>query len=94
MPRVGMSEQAGRDLEKIFDHLASFDAKSAATTVREIEHALETLGQNPMIGRPAPPDRRELLIGKRKHGYTATYRYEAGDELVLITSIRSQHQSP
>lgn len=94
MPVVGLSEIAKNDLEKIFDHLASFDAKNALSRVVEIEHALSMLATSPMIGRPIASNRRELLIGKRKNGYIATYHYVAGDKLVLITSIRSQHQAP
>ncbi|MYN28845.1 type II toxin-antitoxin system RelE/ParE family toxin [Duganella levis] len=93
MPAVGLSESAENDLEKIFDHLALFDAKNASSRVGEIEQALSMLAANPMIGRPVSPSRRELLIGKRKNGYIATYQYVTGDKLVLVTAIRSQHQA-
>jgi len=47
-----------------------------------------------MIGRSVSGSIRQLLIGKRAHGYVATYRYIAGGGLVMVMSIRSQRQFP
>lgn len=91
MPRVDLTHDADNDLEKIFEHLARFDAKNAAAKIREIHRELGVLAQSPMIGRPLSGDIRELLIGKRPHGYAARYRYTRGG-IVLVLSIRSQRQ--
>ena len=91
MPRVDLTHDADNDLEKIFDYLARFDPINAAAQVREIHRELNALAQSPMIGRPLSGDIRELLIGKRPHGYAARYRYTRGG-IVLILSIRSQRQ--
>jgi len=41
------------------------------------------LEHNPMIGRPANNDKRELVIGRSSHGYVALYRYIAEIDTVL-----------
>lgn len=92
MPRVDLTHDADNDLEKIFDYLAQFDTKNAAAKVLEIHRELNVLAQSPMIGRPLSSNIRELLIGKRPHGYTARYRYTSGSSVVLVLSIRSQRQ--
>jgi len=94
MPRVVLARDADDDLDKIFDYLAQFDAKNAAARVKEIRRELEVLAHSPMIGRSVSGSIRQLLIGKRAHGYVATYRYIAGGGLVMVMSIRSQRQFP
>jgi plasmid stabilization system protein ParE len=92
MPRVELTHGANNDLEKIFDHLAAFNATKAAASIADIRHAFAILSLSPMIGRLIYGDLRELLIGRRKQAYVAKYRYVPGSELVLILSIRSQRQ--
>ena len=40
----------------------------------EIIQAIDVLEHNPLIGRPFSADTRELVIGRRSHGYVALYR--------------------
>jgi plasmid stabilization system protein ParE len=42
MPRVELTHGANNDLEKIFDHLAGFNAIKAAASIADIRHAFES----------------------------------------------------
>ena len=48
---------------------------------------------NPMIGRPANNDKRELVIGRRSHGYVALYRYIGEIDTVFVLAVRSQKEA-
>lgn len=47
---------------------------------------------NPQIGHPANNDKRELVIGRRSHGYVALYRYVAEVDTVFVLAVRSQRE--
>ena len=51
------------------------------------------LEQNPLIGRPVPDDKRELVIGRRSRGYVALYRYVAKIDTVFVLALRSQREA-
>ena len=51
------------------------------------------LERNPLIGRPAREDLRELVIGRRAHGYVALYRYVTELDTVFVLAIRGQKES-
>ena len=61
--------------------------------IREIIEALNVLEHNPMIGRPAKNDKRELVIGRDSHGYVALYRYIAEIDTVFVLAVRSQQEA-
>jgi plasmid stabilization system protein ParE len=61
--------------------------------IREIIEAFNVLEYNPMIGRPANNDKRELVIGHRSHGYVALYRYVVEVDTVFILAVRSQQEA-
>ena len=44
-----------------------------------------------MIGRPVSNDKRELVIGRRSHGYVALHRYLV--EVDTVLALRSPWQA-
>ena len=59
----------------------------------EIIQAIGVLEHNPLIGRPFSADTRELVIGRRSHGYVALYRYVEQIDTVFVLAIRSQREA-
>jgi plasmid stabilization system protein ParE len=93
MPEVQLSPEIGDDLERILVHLVKHAADHAAERVREIVDALDVLETNPLIGRPAPGDTRELIIGRGARGYVALYRYVERPDTVFVLAVRSQREA-
>ena len=83
----------GDDFDRILDHLAQYQVENPALRIREIIEAFNVLEYNPMIGRPANNDKRELVIGHRSHGYVALYRYVVEIDTVFILAVRSQQEA-
>ena len=54
---------------------------------------VEILEQNLLIGRPVANSERELVIGRRSHGYVALYRYVHEIDTVFVLAIRSQREA-
>lgn len=93
MSRIELAAEVGADFDRILDHLAQYQVENPALRVREIIEALNVLEHNPMIGRPANNDKRELVIGRRSHGYVALYRYVAEVDTVFVLAVRSQQEA-
>jgi toxin ParE1/3/4 len=93
MSRVEIAPEVGDDFERILDHLAQYDADNAAARIRDIIEAFNVLESNPLIGRPAPGNKRELIIGRRSRGYAALYRYVPEIDTVFILALRSQQEA-
>lgn len=93
MSRIELAPEVGDDLDRIFDHLAHYQAADAPGRIREIIQAIGVLEQNPLIGRPVHTDQRELVIGRRSHGYVALYRYVAEIDTVFVLALRSQREA-
>ena len=93
MSRIELAPEVGDDLDRIFDHLAHCDAADAPSRIGEIIQAIAVLEQNPLIGRPVPRDKRELVIGRRSRGYVALYRYVAEIDMVFVLALRSQREA-
>ena len=55
--------------------------------------AIEVLVKNPLIGRRVANSKRELVIGRRSHGYVALYRYVPEIDTVFVLAIRSQREA-
>jgi plasmid stabilization system protein ParE len=91
--RVELAPEAGDDFDRIFDHLADHDLEHAVARVGEIIEALNVLETNPEIGRPAPRDKRELVIGRGSRGYVALYRYVPELDTAFVLAIRSQREA-
>lgn len=93
MSRVEVAPEGGDDFDRILDHLAQYDAENAPARIREIIQAFNVLETNPLIGRPAPGEKRELIIGRRSRGYVALYRYVPEIDTVFILAVRSQREA-
>lgn len=93
MSRVEAAPQVSDDFDRILDHLAQHDVESAPARIRELIQAFNVLETNPLIGRPAPGNKRELVIGRRSRGYVALYRYVPEIDTVFILAVRSQREA-
>jgi len=93
MSHIELASEVGDDFERILDHLAQYQIENPALRIREIIEAINVLEHNPMIGRPANNDKRELVIGRRSHGYVALYRYIVEIDTVFVLAVRSQKEA-
>lgn len=93
MARIELAPELADDLERILDHLVRHDIRDAGARMHEIIQAFDVLETNPLIGRPAANDKRELIIGRRSRGYVALYRYLPEVDTVFILALRSQREA-
>ncbi len=93
MARIEIAPEVSDDFDRIFDHLAQYDLDNAAARIRDIIEAFNVLETNPLIGRPAPGNKRELIIGRRARGYVALYRYVPEIDTVFILALRRQREA-
>jgi len=93
MARVEIAAGVADDFERIVDHLERHAASDAPTRIRGIVQAIAVLEQNPLIGRPAARDKRELVIGRGARGYVALYRYLVEIDTVFVLAVRSQREA-
>jgi plasmid stabilization system protein ParE len=91
--RIEVAPEVGDDSERIFDYLSEYDTGNVARRIREIIHAFDVLESNPLIGRPALGNKRELIIGRRSRGYVAMYRYVPEIDTVFILALRSRREA-
>lgn len=92
MAGVRLAPGVIEDLDRIVEHLHRHEVEGAGARVAEIISAFDVLTDNPLIGRPAGAERRELLIGRGSHGYVALYRFLPMIDTVLILAIRAQRE--
>lgn len=93
MSRIELAPEVGADFDRILDHLAQYRVEDSTSRIREIVAALDVLEHNPLIGRPVANGKRELVIGRRAHGYLALYRYVAEADTVFVLAVRSQREA-
>ena len=93
MSRIALAPEVLDDFDRFFDHLAHFDASSAAQRVGEIVDAIDILTHSPLIGRPLPGGTRELVIGRGSRGYVALYRYVPAIDTVFVLAVRAQREA-
>ncbi|TAJ80558.1 MAG: type II toxin-antitoxin system RelE/ParE family toxin [Gallionellaceae bacterium] len=93
MSRIELAVEVGDDFERILDHLAQYQVENPALRIREIIEAINVLAHNPLIGRPANNDKRELVIGRSSHGYVALYRYVVEIDTVFVLAVRGQQEA-
>lgn len=93
MTRIELAAEVGDDFDRILAHLHQFEAIDAPARIDEIIQGIAVLEHNPLIGRPARLDMRELIIGRRSRGYVALYRYVPEIDTVFVLSIRSQREA-
>lgn len=92
MTRVRLTPGVIGDLDRIVEHLRLHESNAAETRADEIISALDVLADNPLIGRPAGDDKRELQIGRGSRAYSALYRYLPLIDTALILAIRAQRE--
>ena len=92
MARVELVPAVLDDLDRIVAHLHQHEVADADARVEQIIGALDVLAGNPLIGRPAGGDRRELLIGRDAQGHVALYRYLPVIDTVLVLAVRGQRE--
>lgn len=93
MSRIELAPEVREDFDRILDHLDQYQAENPAARIHEIVEAIGVLETNPLIGRPAENGKRELVIGRRSHGYGALYRYVAEIDTVFVLAIRAQREA-
>ena len=93
MTRLSIDARALLDLDRLLAHLVEHAVADAGERIAGVMAAIDILDRHPMIGRPAPPALRELVIGKGSRGYLALYRYDAADDdHVLVLAIHAQRE--
>jgi len=93
VPRIELAPEVGEDLDRIIEHLTRHEAAGIAARIREIIQAIEVLQDSPLIGRPVGKGKRELVIGRRSHGYVALYRHVPEFDTVFVLALRSQREA-
>lgn len=93
MSRIELAPEVREDFDRILDHLDQYQVEDPVARIHEIVAAISVLETNPLIGRPAESGKRELVIGRRSHGYVALYRYVAEIDTVFVLAIRAQREA-
>lgn len=93
MARVELAPEILEDFDRILAHLAQDAVADASTRITEIVQAIEVLAHNPLIGRPGANGKRELVIGRRAHGYLAMYQYVEEIDTVFVLAVRRQREA-
>ena len=73
--------------------MAHFQVEDAPARIQEIIQAIAVLEQNPLIGRPAEMDKRELIIGRRSRGDVALYRDLSELDTIFVLTLRGQREA-
>lgn len=93
MARIELAAEVGDDFERIYDHLSECDVAEIPKRIGEIIQAIAVLEQNPLIGRLAIDEKRELVIGRQARGYVALYRYIEEIDTIFVLAIRGQQEA-
>jgi len=93
MARVEIAPEVADDFDRILDYLIQHETSDAAARVMEIVHAIDVLAYNPLIGRSVSSGKRELVIGRKRNGYVALYRYLEEIDTVFVLAVRSQREA-
>ncbi|MCO5106020.1 MAG: type II toxin-antitoxin system RelE/ParE family toxin [Burkholderiaceae bacterium] len=93
MSAIELAPELAEDFERILEHLVSNAADDVSSRVVDIIRAIDVLERNPLIGRPAGSDLRELVIGRGSRGYVALYRYVDEIDTVFVLALRSQREA-
>ncbi len=92
MALVEFGAGAEEDLSRILAHWIAQDPTTAQARMREVIDGCALLEAHPLIGRPRPDDKRELVIGSRARGYIVLYRYVEAVDLIVILAVRAQRE--
>ncbi|TAA44052.1 type II toxin-antitoxin system RelE/ParE family toxin [Pseudoxanthomonas winnipegensis] len=93
MTRIRLGPGVIEDLERIAAYLRDHESEHAGDRAEDIVSALDVLTGNPLIGRPAHGDSRELVIGRGSRGYLALYRYVDVTDTVVVLALRAQREA-
>ena len=93
MTRIELAPGVGEDFDRILDHLYQHEVADAPARIEAILRGISVLEHNPLLGPPVHADMRELVIGRRSHGYIALYRYVPGLDTVFVLAIRNQREA-
>ena len=93
MSRIELAPEIGEDFDRILEHLYRYEVTDATSRIEDILQGISVLEHNPLIGRPARADMRELIIGRQSRGYVALYRYIPEIDTVFVLAIRSQQEA-
>ncbi|UTY55987.1 type II toxin-antitoxin system RelE/ParE family toxin [Massilia sp. erpn] len=93
MARIELAPELAEDFDRIFRYLEQHGQADPAARIAEIVQAIDVLLLNPLIGRPAANGKRELVIGRKSHGYIALYQYLDGLDTVFVLGLRSQREA-
>lgn len=93
MARIELAPEIQDDFDRIFNYLSENAVEDVPGRTREIIQAIDVLQYNPLIGRAASGDNRELVIGRGARGYVALYRYVELVDTVFVLAIRGQKEA-
>jgi len=93
MAIIELAPEVGEDFQRILDHLNEFKVENPEQRIEEIINTIDILTNSPLIGCPAVSGLRELVIGRRYHGYIALYRYISEIDMVFVLAVRSQSEA-
>lgn len=93
MASVALAPEIVEDFDRILLHLALYELSDPSARIAEIVQAIEVLAHNPLIGRPVSNGKRELVIGRRSHGYVALYQYVDEIDAVFVLAVRSRREA-
>jgi toxin ParE1/3/4 len=65
----------------------------ASPRIAEIMHAIDALSHNPLIGRAAANDKRELVLGSKSRGYVASSQYFDEIDTVFALAVRGRRDA-
>lgn len=91
--RIEFAPEIVDDFDRIIEHLQECDLPDVAPRVLDIVRAIDVLERNPLIGRLAENDNRELVIGRDARGYVALYRFIPELDTVFVLAIRGQKEA-
>ena len=88
MTRYVLKPRAQRDLDKIWDYTAdTWGLDQAEAYIRQIQHSLESLADDPRLGRPCD----DIRAGYRKHRTGAHFIfYRIGEGVIDVVRILHQ----
>lgn len=93
MARVDLASGLVADFNRILAFQLEHSLADATSRIAEIMHAIDVLSHNPLIGRPVANSKRELVIGRKSHGYVALYQYVDEIDTVFVLALRSQREA-
>lgn len=92
MARVELAPGVLDDFDRILAFLEEHMVADSMARIAEIVQAIEVLSHNPRIGRVVSKGKRELVIGRKSHGYLALYQYVDALDTVFVLAVRSQRE--